>query len=84
MKFLVLFYLILVLQAHATDLRSNPEPGSEPNNLSSTAEGSNFMVSTADRRASLAAKDILQKGGNAMDAVIAAQMILALVEPNMS
>ncbi len=82
--FFIFFYIFTAGHASSADLRSNPEPGAEPNSISSSAEGKKFMISTADKRASLVAKEILQKGGNAMDAVIAAQMILSIVEPQSS
>ncbi len=42
------------------------------------------MVVTANPHASKAARDILQQGGSAIDAAIAAQMVLGLVEPQSS
>lgn len=43
-----------------------------------------FMVSTANPFASQAALEILKQGGNAIDAMIAAQSVLGLVEPQSS
>lgn len=43
-----------------------------------------FMVATLDPRASKAGSDIIEMGGNAIDAVIAAQMVLNVVEPQSS
>lgn len=43
-----------------------------------------FMVATANGHASVAGKEMINKGGNAVDAVIAAQMMLNLVEPQSS
>ncbi len=42
------------------------------------------MAATADPRASTAARNIMRQGGSAIDAAIAAQMVLALVEPQSS
>jgi gamma-glutamyltranspeptidase/glutathione hydrolase len=56
--------------------------------LVDNAPGNNLatrqIVATADGRASQAAITILQAGGNAIDASIAAQMVLNLVEPQSS
>ena len=43
-----------------------------------------FMVVTSDRRASVAAHKILNDGGSAADAAIAAQLVLGLTEPHAS
>lgn len=46
--------------------------------------GKNYAISTADERASQAGAEILAKGGNAIDAAIAAQLVLNVVEPHSS
>ncbi len=59
------------------------EPASNFRKLK-TVSASKFMVVTADEAASKAGEEMLQKGGNAIDATIAAQMVLNVVEPQAS
>ncbi len=63
--------------------KSNPEPSSGIAQ-SQQAFSKDFMIVTADKRASLAARTILLEGGNALDAAIAAQNVLSVVEPQSS
>ena len=47
-------------------------------------EKNNFAISTSHPQASEIGRNILNKGGTAMDAILAAQMVLNLVEPQSS
>lgn len=49
-----------------------------------SAISSEYMAVTANPYATRAAKNILEKGGNAIDAAIAAQLVLGLTEPQSS
>lgn len=46
--------------------------------------GKHYMISTSDILASQAGANMLKKGGNVIDAIIAAQMVLNVVEPQSS
>lgn len=68
-----------------TNAPSTPEPASPV--LSSnekTAQGSKMMVVSAHPEATKAGYHILQQGGSAMDAAVAVQLVLGLVEPQSS
>lgn len=73
--------LVLLLFTAATLAEPAPTPGWRP---VPTAQAERALVVTAHPDASRAAQRILQDGGNAVDAMIAAQMVLALVEPQSS
>lgn len=51
---------------------------------SKRAYGKEFMAATANPHATQAAYNILEKGGSAVDAVVAAQVMLTLTEPQSS
>lgn len=55
--------------------------GISPRTLQS---GSKFMVSAANPHAAKAGYDVLARGGNAIDAMVAIQLMLGLVEPQSS
>ena len=65
------------------DLPVAPELGSGFRPLPA-ARGSRFMAATANPLATDAAWQVLAEGGTAVDAVVAAQMMLTLVEPQSS
>ena len=43
-----------------------------------------FLVAAANRHAAEAGRDVLRRGGNAIDAMVAVQLVLGLVEPQSS
>ena len=51
---------------------------------SKRVEASNFMVAAANPLAAQAGRDVIAKGGNAIDAMVAVQTVLGLVEPQSS
>ncbi len=59
------------------------EPDSGFRNLKEV-EGSKYMVSSGSELASKAGAEIIEKGGNAIDAMIATQLVLNVVEPHSS
>ena len=81
--FLQLLYANNIL-AIEQDYRSNPEVGQPTQKKSLVEYSKNFMIVCADKRAANAARKILSMGGNAIDAAIAAQNVLSVVEPQSS
>lgn len=77
--------LFLVLGLIPAVAGATPEPeaasGFEPKPV---AVGARFMAVTAHPLATRAAADVLARGGSAVDAAIAAQLVLNLVEPQSS
>ncbi len=82
------FSLLIFYISHAifgnTINQDNPENSSGLKENTNLASSSNYMIVCADKRAAFAAKKILSLGGNAIDAAIAAQNILSVVEPQSS
>ena len=73
-----------ILIADELDYRANPEVGLDLYQENYSNISSSYMVVCADKRAANVAKKILQNGGNAIDAAIAAQNVLSVVEPQSS
>ena len=69
--------------AHAQDFSDDPELLIEERKQEQV-RASKFMVSSADALATQAGVEILKAGGSAVDAAIAVQMVLGLVEPQSS
>ncbi len=61
-----------------------PEPASGFRLGKAAVHARSYMVSTANPLASKAGCDILKQGGSAVDAAVAVQMVLGLVEPQSS
>lgn len=75
--------LFVVSSARADVVRPAPEAatGTEAKTL---AVATRHMVAAADPRAAEAGREILRQGGSAVDAAIAVQLVLGLVEPQSS
>ncbi len=79
--------LILILFANKSYADANDNWVGEPSSgfeKIKVVTSNKYMISTSDERASEAGKKILEKGGSAIDAAIAAQMVLNVVEPHAS
>ena len=61
-----------------------PESGYAPANSSAAVLAEQFMVAAANPVAAQVGYDVLKRGGHAMDAMVAVQTILGLVEPQSS
>tara|TARA_X000000950_G_scaffold284237_1_gene386895 strand:- start:809 stop:2542 length:1734 start_codon:yes stop_codon:yes gene_type:complete len=79
---LQIFYIGYAITAEHQ--KSNPEGSSGIKEKTHISFSEEHMIVCADKRAALAAKSILQIGGNALDAAIAAQNVLSVVEPQSS
>ncbi|NKB55000.1 MAG: gamma-glutamyltransferase [Alphaproteobacteria bacterium] len=78
---LILLTAVFAFQAQAQD--PQPESGSGWEDKQSVT-GSRFMVAAANPHAVRAGYDVLKRGGTALDAAVAVQMVLNLVEPQSS
>ena len=82
-RFFSALALLGLLQAQASAQPTQPE-GKTGFEARPAAVGKRYMAVTANPHATEAAVEILQLGGNAIDAAIAAQWVLNLVEPQSS
>ena len=73
---------IWIIPASAQSSRAAPEPSGMSAGSAATAE--RFMVAAAHPLATRAGRAVLRRGGNALDAATAVQMVLNVVEPQSS
>lgn len=78
-----LFNLVPPTQAQALDPRAEPEAATS-SELKKVFHAKHHLIVAANPHASRAGRHILRLGGSAIDAAIAAQMVLNLVEPQSS
>ena len=74
--------ILTALSVTAQD--ANPEAASGKSVGKSSISSKKFMAATANPLATNAAYEVLKKGGSAVDAAIAAQLVLGLTEPQSS
>ena len=83
---LFLFFIFISKNILANQIQNDiqPEPESIKTNLKKSLAAKNFIVVTANDYATSIGFKILSEGGNAVDAAVAIQMTLGLVEPQSS
>ena len=83
---LFLFFIFISKNIYANQLQGDiqPEPASIKNNLKKLLVANDFIIVTANDYATTIGYKILTEGGNAVDAAVAIQMTLGLVEPQSS
>lgn len=75
--------VVLVTRVGLTQNTPQPEPGSDRIEREAVRT-QKYMAVSANPIASAVGRDILRRGGNAIDAAIAVQLVLGLVEPQSS
>lgn len=83
--YLITLVLTLWVSISVAEKREDREPEAATGlNFKKSAVGQKYMVAAANPYATDAGKQILEKGGSAIDAAIAIQAVLTLVEPQSS
>ena len=82
-KIITSLLLIFFISSSIYAARTGPEEATEYQ-IKPLVEGAHSMVVTNNKWATIAAQAMLDKGGNAFDAAIAAGFILGLTEPQSS
>ena len=82
-SFICIWYLSSFCISHASEKKGQPEKGYSIEAKSSFVS-KKFMLATANPVATKAGYRVLLNGGNAIDAVVAVQMVLNVVEPQSS
>lgn len=81
MKYLYLINLLFLFTIHPLNAQERVNSLPENENIASAVRAKNGMVLTNSALASQTALNILKKGGNAVDAAIAANAVLGLTNP---
>ncbi len=84
-KYVFILQIFYSFHCFSVDIdKANPEDSKTLKKYIASSLSKNFMIVCADKRAAMAARKVLEKGGNAIDASIAAQNVLSVVEPQSS
>lgn len=79
--FLLIINIFILQNVYANERVPEPDTGIESK---SVIQSDRFIAVTANKYATQSAYDVLEAGGSAIDAAIAAQMVLNVVEPQSS